>query len=154
MLTSSRQLRTERLITCKQSTPKWINSILGGQDTSLVYETSYVDPTAKKVTMCSMNLTWSDLLNVRETCIYQPSASAPDAKTMFQQRAEITALCGGWQKIKNSIEQFTVERFQQNAVRGKEGFEMVLEMSRKVFAEQREMLRLQQDSKILQEAKF
>ncbi|KAF2256416.1 MSF1-domain-containing protein [Trematosphaeria pertusa] len=147
-------LRTERLITCKQSSPKWINSLLGGQDTSLVYETSYVDPTAKKVTMCSMNMTWSDLLNVRETCVYSPSGASPDAKTLFEQRAEITALCGGWQKIKNSIEQFTVERFQQNAAKGREGFEMVLEMSRKVFAEQRELMKLQNESEILKAAKF
>jgi len=145
-------LRTERLISCKQSAPKWVNSILGGQDTSLVYETSYVDPSSQKVTMCSMNITWNDLLSVRETCVYQPSAKSPSNKTVFTQRAEITAFCGGWQKIKNSIEQFTVERFQQNAARGREGFEMVLEMSRKVFAEQREMLRLKEDSKILREA--
>jgi hypothetical protein len=62
---------------------------------------------------------------------------------MFQQQAKITALCGGWQKIKNSIEQFTVERFQQNAAKGREGFEMVLETSRKVFAHEREMRKLQ-----------
>jgi hypothetical protein len=147
-------LRTERLITCKQSTPKWINSILGGQDTSLVYETSYVDPAAKKVTMCSMNMTWSDLLSVRETCVYQPSSSSPTNKTNFQQRAEVTAFCGGWQKIRNSIEKFTVERFEQNAQRGKEGFEMVLEKAREVFAEQRELLRYQQESKILQEVRI
>ncbi|KAF1960313.1 MSF1-domain-containing protein [Byssothecium circinans] len=147
-------LRTERLITCRQSTPKWINSLLGGQDTSLVYETSYVDPSAKRVTLCSMNMTWSDLLNVRETCIYEPSATSPGTKTNFMQRAEITALCGGWQKIRNSIEQFTVERFQQNAAKGREGFEMVLEMSRRAFQEQRELLRLQQDSKILQEIRM
>lgn len=137
-------LRTERLITCQQSAPKWIMSLLGGQDTSHVYETSYVDPKAKKVTMCSTNMTWSDLLNVRETVVYQPSSSAPSAKTIFKQHAKITALCGGWQKIKNSIEQFTVERFSQNALRGREGFEMVLEMSRKVFAEEREKRKLQE----------
>jgi len=136
-------LRTERLITCRQSAPKWVNSLLGSQDTSHVYETSYVDPKAKKVTMCSMNMTWSDLLSVRETVVYQPSASAPNSRTMFQQQAKITALCGGWQKIKNSIEQFTVERFQQNAAKGREGFEMVLETSRKVFAHEREMRKLQ-----------
>lgn len=101
-----------------------------------------------------MNLTWSDLINVRETCVYHPSTSAPHAKTTFTQRAEITALCGGWQKIKNSIEQFTVERFQQNAMRGREGFEMVLQRAREVFADQRELLRLQQESKILQQAKL
>jgi len=147
-------LRTERLITCQQSTPKWINTILGGQDTSHVYETSYVDPKARTVTLCSMNLTWSDLLNVRETCVYQPSSSDPHAKTVFSQRAEITALCGGWQKIKNSIEQFTVDRFQQNAQRGREGFEMVLSRAREVFADQREMMQLQQQSQILQQARL
>lgn len=149
-------LRSERLITCRQSAPKWVTSILGAQDTSMVYETSYVDPVAKKLTLCSMNVTMADLLNVRETCIYQPStsstASAPS--TTFTQRAEITALCGGWQKIKNSIEQFTVERFQQNAAKGKEGFEMVLEKARQVFQEQREILRLQQESQILRQARI
>jgi hypothetical protein len=149
-------LRSERLITCRQSAPKWVTSILGGADTSMVYETSYVDPVAKKLTLCSMNVTMADLLNVRETCTYQPAASssASAPKTTFTQRAEITALCGGWQKIKNSIEQFTVERFQQNAARGKEGFEMVLEKARQVFQEQREILRLQQESQILRQAKM
>ncbi|KAF2737271.1 MSF1-domain-containing protein [Polyplosphaeria fusca] len=147
-------LRTERLITCKQSAPRWLNQFLGGQDTSVVYETSYVDPANKKVTMCSMNLTWNDLLSVRETCTYSPVSSAPNAKTLFHQRAEVTAFCGGWQKIKSKIEEMTVERFQQNAAKGREGFEMVLEMSRKVFAEQRELLRLQQDSQILKQAQI
>ncbi|KAH7389677.1 PRELI-like family-domain-containing protein [Phaeosphaeria sp. MPI-PUGE-AT-0046c] len=149
-------LRSERLITCRQSTPKWINTILGGQDTSMVYETSYVDPVAKKLTLCSMNVTMADLLNVRETCTYQPSPSSTSSapRTTFSQRAEITALCGGWQKIRNSIEQFTVERFQQNAAKGKEGFEMVLEKARQVFQEQREILRLQQESQILRQAKI
>ena len=149
-------LRTERLITCQQSTPKWVNSILGGQDTSMVYETSYVDPVAKKLTLCSMNVTWADMINVRETCTYQPapSSSSTSPRTTFTQRAEITALCGGWQKIKNSIEQFTVERFQQNAAKGKEGFEMVLERARQVFQEQREILKLQQESQILRQAKI
>ncbi|OCK81146.1 MSF1-domain-containing protein, partial [Lepidopterella palustris CBS 459.81] len=137
-------LRTERLITCKQAAPQWISRILGAQETSQVYETSYVDPKARKVTMCSMNMTYSNLISVRETVVYQPSTSAPDSRTIFHQQAKITALCGGWQKIKNNIEEFMVDRFQQNAAKGREGFEMVLEMSRKVFAEQREMRKLQE----------
>lgn len=94
--------------------------------------------------MCSMNMTYSNLISVRETVVYQPSTSAPDSRTIFHQQAKITALCGGWQKIKNNIEEFMVDRFQQNAAKGREGFEMVLEMSRKVFAEQREMRKLQE----------
>lgn len=61
-----------------------------------------------------------------------------DARTRFKQEAKITALCGGWQKIKTKIEEASVERFGENAQRGREGFERVLEMSRRVFGEERE----------------
>ncbi|KAF2479950.1 PRELI-like family-domain-containing protein [Neohortaea acidophila] len=142
---STHILRTERLITCKQNAPQWLRTFMGAQDTSLVYEVSYVDPHAKKVTMCSQNLTWSELLSVQETVVYTPAAGeAGRGRTVFEQRAKIIALCGGWQKIKNTIEEFTVERFRQNAVKGREGFERVLAISREVFAEQREQRRLEQ----------
>jgi hypothetical protein len=141
-------LRTERLITCKQNAPQWILAILGGDTTSLVYEVSYVDPQSKKVTMCSTNLTWANLLQCRETVIYQPSSDNPLAKTEFKQEAQIIALCGGWQKIKSKIEEASVERFRENAARGREGFEAVLEMSRRVFSEERERLQAGQLARI------
>lgn len=119
--------------------PQWVLSLFGGSATSHVYEVSYVDPVSKKVTMCSTNLTWSNVLNVKETVIYQPSPSNPSSTTDFNQEAKITALCGGWQKIKNKVEEASVERFSQNAKKGREGFEAVLEMSRRVFSEQREL---------------
>lgn len=104
-----------------------------------MYEISYVDPAAKKVTMCSTNLTWSNVLSVRETVVYQPALHEPSTTTEFNQEAKITALCGGWQKIKNKVEEASVERFRENAKRGREGFETVLEMSRRVFGEQRDL---------------
>lgn len=128
-------LRTERLITCKQSAPKWLLAMMGGNETSHVLETSYVDPETKTVTMCSTNLTFSNLIAVQETVIYRP---ASDFKTQFQQEAKITAVCGGWQKIKNAVEEATVTQFQKNAIKGREGFEAVLEMSRRAFSEERE----------------
>jgi hypothetical protein len=131
-------LRSERLITCKQSAPRWLQPFLRGNDTSLVYETSYVNPATKTLTLCSMNLTWTDILTVRETVTYSPSLSSPESKTQFSQRAEITAVCGGWQKVKNNIERVTLERFQQNALKGREGFEMVLARAREVFKEERD----------------
>jgi len=128
-------LRTERLITCKQSAPKWLNSLMGGNETSHVFETSYVDPASKKVTMISQNLTFSNIISVRETVIYQPLSAT---RTQFVQDAKITALCGGWQKVKNAVEEATVTRFSENARKGKEGFESVLEMSRRVFSEEKQ----------------
>ncbi|KAI9850146.1 MAG: hypothetical protein M1838_006033 [Thelocarpon superellum] len=131
-------LRTERLITCRQGAPKWVQTLLGGECTSHVHEVSYVDPTSRKVTMCSTNLNWANAISVRETVIYQPLQSAPESKTQFQQDAKITALCGGWQRLKNTIEDASVERFRQNAARGKEGFESVLEMCRNAFGKDEE----------------
>lgn len=136
-------LRTERLITCRQSAPEWLKCLMGGLEESQVLETSYVDPAKKTVTMVSANLTWSNLLSVQETVIYRP---LNDHQTQFDQDAKITALCGGWQRIKNNIEDTLVKRFRENAVKGKEGFEAVLAMSRMAFAEERERERVGQIS--------
>jgi hypothetical protein len=108
--------------------------MMGGNETSHVLETSYVDPESKKVTMCSTNLTFSNLIAVQETVIYKP---ASDSKTQFHQEAKVTAVCGGWQKIKTAVEDATVSQFQKNAIKGREGFELVLKMSRAAFSEEK-----------------
>jgi hypothetical protein len=115
---------------------------MGGNDVSHVFETSYVDPVSKKVTMTSSNLSWSNILSVHETVIYQPRSAT---QTQFVQDAKITALCGGWQKLKNAVEEATVARFSENARKGKEGFEAVLEMSRRVFSEEKQKEQTQQE---------
>jgi len=88
--------------------------------------------------MISYNLSWADLLSVRETVTYTPSPSEPGSRTRFEQSAQVTSFAGGWQKIRDKIEGFTVERFGQNAEKGRVGFEEVLEMSRRAFGEERE----------------
>jgi len=129
-------LRSERLITCRQKAPEWLKAVLGaGAGESQVLETSYVDPARRTVTMISNNLTFSNLINVSETVVYRP---LNDGQTQFLQDAKITALCGGWNRIRNAIEDKLVTRFHDNAVKGREGFEAVLAMSRRVFAEERE----------------
>lgn len=107
---------------------------MGGNETSHVYETSYVDPAEKKVTMVSSNLTFSNIISCHETVTYSPLSAT---QTRFQQEAKIVALCGGWQKVKNAVEEATVTRFSENAKRGREGFEAVLEMSRQVWREEK-----------------
>jgi hypothetical protein len=69
---------------------------------------------------------------------YTPSPSDVKGRTRFEQSAQITSFAGGWQKIKDKIEAATVERFGQNAERGRVGFEAVLEMSRRAFADERQ----------------
>jgi hypothetical protein len=145
------KLTTERLITCSQTAPAWVLAVLGSSPISHVLETSTVDPSSKRVTMTSTNLSWSNILSVQETVVYEPerllsskksstsdSLDGEQEKTRFKQEAKITALCGGWQKIRTKIEEASVERFGENARRGREGFEAVLEMSRRVFGEEKE----------------
>ncbi|KAI8633568.1 MSF1 protein [Xylariaceae sp. FL1651] len=139
-------LKTERLITCKQSAPEWLKAVIGCMDTSQVLETSYVNPAEKTVTMVSQNISWANLVSVQETVVYRPLSAT---QTQFQQDARITAMCGGWQRIKNSIEDSLVTRFKENATKGKEGFECVLAMSRRVFAEEREKERLRSQGKMI-----
>lgn len=115
---------------------------MGGNETSHVFETSYVDPASKKVTMTSQNMTFSNLVQVQETVVYQPLSAH---RTQFLQEAKITALCGGWQKVKNAVEDATISRFSENAKKGKEGFEAVLEMSRRVFSEEKQKERRQEN---------
>lgn len=95
--------------------------------------------------MVSNNLTFSNILSVQETVIYQPSSPT---QTRFVQDAKITALFGGWQKFRNAVEDFSVNRFSENAKKGREGFERVLEMSRKVFSEEREKERARSEEKM------
>ena len=115
--------------------------IFGGNRAAYSLETSYVDPVRKRVTMCSTNLTWANFISVRETVVYQPDDSKSEPgheQTKLEQEARIVALAGGLKKIKAKIEEVTVEQFGENARRGREGFEMVLEMSRRAFGEERE----------------
>jgi len=92
--------------------------------------------------MESTNMTWSNILNVRETVVYEPSPADSKDKTRFRQEAKIVALCGGWQKIRTKMEEASVERFAENAKKGREGFEAVLRTSRRVFGEERERQKL------------
>ncbi len=76
---------------------------------------------------------------MRETVVYEPDVmELGHERTRFSQEARITALCGGWRKIREKIEEVSVQRFGDNARKGREGFEAVLEMSRRVWGEERE----------------
>lgn len=119
-------LRTERLLACKQAIPHWLRAIVGADEYSYVREISEVDLKTKTLIMKSANMTMSHLLLVNETVVYRPDPSMPESKTLFEQEAEITAFLS-WSSICNKIEDWSVERFGQNAKIGKNGFEMVLQ---------------------------
>lgn len=127
-------LRTERLIGCKQSIPRWLVYLVGALDQSYVREVSEVDLVNKTLVMKSHNLTMNHLLLVNETVVYKPDADMPQSRTSFNQEAEITAYAS-IKKICEKVEEWSVERFGQNAKVGKLGFESVLETLNKKWEE-------------------
>lgn len=125
LINNNQTLRTERLIGCKQPIPRWLSFIVGGATVSYVREVSEVDLISKTLVMKSMNLTMSNLLLVKETVIYKPDEELPLNRTTFLQSAEITAFVS-LSKLCDKLEDWSVERFGQNAKTGKEAFESVL----------------------------
>ncbi|RLV91917.1 Protein UPS2 mitochondrial [Spathaspora sp. JA1] len=118
-------LRSERLIGCKQSIPSWLSFLVGGASISYVREVSEVDLEHKTLVMKSSNLTMNNLLLVNETVVYRPDPELPQSRTLFAQSAEITAFASIG-RICDKIEEWSVERFGQNAKNGKMAFENVL----------------------------
>lgn len=127
---SGRQLVTERLITVKQSVPRWVLLVVGASEKSFVREVSTVDLDTKTLTMRSCNLTFWNIMKVYETVKYTPDELRPDTKTVFEQEAQIS-VCGTLGRFCNKIEEWSVQRFGENAKKGKMGFDLVL----KVFNE-------------------
>lgn len=121
------RLVTERLITVRQGVPRWIMLMVGGDNTSYVREVSTVNLLKKELVLKSCNLTMRNILTVFETVRYSPHPDFPQEKTLFEQSARITA--GGslsFGRICSKMEEWSVDRFCENAKKGKIGFESVL----------------------------
>lgn len=120
-------LKIERLITCRQAAPRWIIKLVGGTEDSYVREVSEVNLKNRTLTLSSTNLTFSNIMSVQETVQYLPQPGEPDTRTLFRQDAKITAYGALSRFANNAMENFTIDRFKQNALRGRAGFETVLD---------------------------
>ncbi|KAL6945211.1 hypothetical protein ACO0QE_002659 [Hanseniaspora vineae] len=133
-------LETSRLITCKQNIPKWLGMMLGNKDgVSYVLELSKVDLVEKKFVMKSCNLTGVNFLKVMECVKYEPTTVEGSGisrsnktgnrspSTIFKQEAQITAYAS-FQSMCSKIEDWSVKRFHENAMKGKQGFDNVLNL--------------------------
>lgn len=127
LIDDGNKLVSERLITIKQGVPRWIMMMVGGSNASHVREVSTVDLNTKTLTLKSCNLTYSNILRVFETVKYSPHPEDPVNRTLFEQEAQITAYAA-ITKICNKMEEWSVQRFHDNAMKGKKGFESVLEV--------------------------
>lgn len=131
-------LYTERLLTCKQNVPDFILKLIGGQNSSFVYERSVVNLSGRKLVLKSTNLTYSHLMTVEETCTYEAFETEPVAgenefinlnctadSTKLTQEARISSF-SAWNYLRDSLEDFSINRFQANAQKGRVALENVL----------------------------
>lgn len=127
-------LVTERLITVRQGVPRWIMMCLGGDNISYIREVSTVDLRRSELKLRSVNLSYVNFLRVYEEVDYVPHPDDPLRKTLFKQEARITAF-GKFSKFVTKVEDWGVQRFSDNALKGKMGFDSIL---KQVLGEQQQ----------------
>ena len=98
--------------------------LFGGSEDAFVREISFVDPATQTATITSVNLSLSQFATCYENIRYSPG---PDGRTTaFSQTAEIQARMALWRSVADKLENWLVQRFEQNAQLGKAGFSDVL----------------------------
>jgi len=117
-------LRTERLIGCRQQVPLWISQVLGTSGRAYVREVSEVDPRAGTLVMRSQNLDFASILSVTEVVQYTRDAADPK-RTLFTQNATFSAGLS-LKRLCLKLEEYSISRFEQNALLGRQAFEQVL----------------------------
>ena len=88
-----------------------------------------MDAKQQRVVMKTRNLTFAEVMDVRETCTYTASKDPLTGQdvTLFQQDAEISASEQGClSMLRSRLEDFSLGRFQSNAAKGKSAMESVL----------------------------
>jgi hypothetical protein len=99
--------------------------LFGGSEDAFVREISFIDPAAQTATITSVNLSLSQFATCYERIRYAPTVSGE--KTAFLQTAEIQARMALWRSATDRLENWLVQRFEQNAHLGKIGFTDVLQ---------------------------
>ena len=127
---TSGALRTERIIGVRQGAPGWAIRLMGASEDTYVREVVMVNPFTKSFQMSSTNLSLSQYLLVKEYITYTPRTNPnPNDTTVFHQTADIscTGLSGILSSAARKVEEWSYTRFRDNAGKGRNGLQSVLE---------------------------
>lgn len=103
-----------------------ILKLLGGSEDAFVREVMFVDPVNQRTSIVSTNMSMSQYMTCLERIHYIPDPTRPLEKTLFSQAAEIQTRMPVLKSLANRLEQWSCERFGDNARLGRMGFEFVL----------------------------
>lgn len=115
------RLYTTRLITCKGHVPDWISKAVGGKNHCFVLERSVVDRENRTLVMKSRNISFENLIQVHETCVYD-THTGEEGTTRFTQQAKIVVPVWGFSE---RVENLTLDNFHKNAKKGLEAMENI-----------------------------
>ncbi|KAI9098132.1 PRELI-like family-domain-containing protein [Phlyctochytrium arcticum] len=123
---SSGILRTERILTLKQSAPALLRRLLPIPDVTYFREVSFLDPKKQTFEAVSNNLSMRTIVDVEERCQFQADPDQPDGRTVFKQRADVQVL-GALSYVAKMVEEAAVNSFKTNANKGRQGLETVID---------------------------
>jgi len=114
-------LKSQRLICADWSLPHWAVRLLGAEPTFAI-EHSEVDPSNKRMTMSSKNLTFCNKLSVMEKVTYLPNPNNRET-TLLKQESVVTV---HGVPLSSYFEQFITNTISGNANKGRQAMEWVI----------------------------
>lgn len=112
-------LKTTRIGFIQSSLPDWVKSIMG--ESMVFVEEAIIQPKEKRMELNGRNLTCSNLIELKERCLYSASPEN-DAWTSFQHEASVSSF--GLSAY--YLEGFIRTTFCKNAQKGRELMENIL----------------------------
>lgn len=102
-------LKATRLMMLKSWVPAWLQP-LAGNNVCFFVEESITDPKNKRLILKGKNLTFKNLAEMEETCIY---TEGEDGSTLFEQEGAVTAYTFG---LARRMEKFCLDRFRNASI--------------------------------------
>jgi hypothetical protein len=112
-------LKATRVMMLKGWVPTWLQPLTGNSACFFVEE-SITDPKNKRLILKGRNLTFKNLAELEETCIYTEDENG---RTLFEQEGAVTAYTFG---LARRMEKFCIERFRNASVQGREIMEQTI----------------------------
>jgi len=114
-------LRIRRLLTLRVAIPFWLEKITGGARCFFV-EDAVIDPNNNRMELTGKNVSWSQLVEMKEHVTYSTSSENKDW-THMKQEAKVSVFSFGLQR---KVEDICIKNFKDNAWKGRELMEQAI----------------------------
>eukprot|EP00056_Hartaetosiga_gracilis_P002131 m.50998 g.50998 ORF g.50998 m.50998 type:complete len:172 (-) comp10923_c0_seq4:428-943(-) len=126
-VTNNGVLNTTRLLSTEFSMPRWVKNMFGSTTINAL-EHSSVDPSHKKLSLVSKNITFCNLVSIKETITYTEDPQ-DSSRTIMNQQAEISV------PSMTFMEKTLADSIAKNSKKGKEAMEWVINTISAEFTE-------------------